>query len=100
MYALHAVVPTGRSWPPPPPPPPTHTHHHPQVRVFSIQRVSKSWNARSECIRRTYNYWLPASALGLALDGGEADAARMALLRAAWERFQVGGWAWHTVVLL
>ncbi|PSC73076.1 tRNA pseudouridine synthase [Micractinium conductrix] len=64
------------------------SHLPPEVRVFSIQRVSKSWNARSECIRRTYNYWLPASALGLALDGGEADAARMALLRAAWERFQ------------
>ncbi|PRW32888.1 tRNA pseudouridine synthase [Chlorella sorokiniana] len=60
----------------------------PEVRVFSIQRVSKSWNARSECIRRCYNYYLPASILGLKLDGSEADAARLELLRTAWERFQ------------
>ena len=99
-----------------------------QVRVFSIQRVSKGWNARSECIRRrhvlerwlaacvarsvaangaaaayaqlpmqtlclfrpsrSYNYYVPASVLGLALDGGEGDAACLALLRTAWERFQ------------
>lgn len=58
------------------------------MRVFSIQRVSKSWNARSECIRRTYSYYLPASALGLALDGGERDAQRLALLAAAWQRFE------------
>lgn len=32
------------------------THFRLQVRVFSIQRVSKSWNARSECIRR---WWVP-----------------------------------------
>lgn len=66
----------------PPPPPPR------QVRVFSIQRVSKSWNARSECIRRTYSYYLPAAALGLALDGGQHDAQRLALLAAAWQRFE------------
>ncbi len=35
-----------------------------------------------------YNYYLPASILGLKLDGSEADAARLELLRAAWERFQ------------
>ncbi|KAL4448956.1 hypothetical protein ABPG77_007673 [Micractinium sp. CCAP 211/92] len=63
-------------------------HLPPEVRVFSIQRVSKSWNARSECIRRTYSYYLPASALGLALDGGECDEKRLALLAAAWQRFE------------
>ncbi|KAL4422713.1 hypothetical protein ABPG75_008910 [Micractinium tetrahymenae] len=63
-------------------------HLPPEVRVFSIQRVSKSWNARSECIRRTYSYYLPASALGLALDGGERDAQRLALLAAAWQRYE------------
>lgn len=36
----------------------------------------------------SYNYYVPASILGLRLDGGEGDAARLALLRAAWERFQ------------
>jgi tRNA pseudouridine38-40 synthase len=59
-----------------------------QVRLFSIQRVNKSWNARTECTRRSYRYYLPASVLGLALDGGEADAARLALLRQAWESYQ------------
>ncbi len=93
----------GEESPSPPPEPPTHCrkpspsqpdtpypHRTPprQVRVFSIQRVSKSWNARSECIRRTYSYYLPASALGLALDGGERDEKRLALLAAAWQRFE------------
>ncbi|KAI3430436.1 hypothetical protein D9Q98_005031 [Chlorella vulgaris] len=63
-------------------------HLPPEVRLFSIQRVNKSWNARTECTRRSYRYYLPASVLGLALDGGEADAARLALLRQAWESYQ------------
>lgn len=63
-------------------------HLPPEVRVFSIQRVNKSWNARSECIRRTYSYYLPAAVLGLALDGGDRDAQRLALLAAAWQRFE------------
>jgi tRNA pseudouridine38-40 synthase len=58
------------------------------VRVFSVQRVVKSWNARMECLRRTYSYYLPASALGLALDGGAADQERLGRLEAAWGAFQ------------
>ena len=42
--------------------------------------------ATSPC--RSYNYYLPASILGLQLDGSEADAARLELLLTAWERFQ------------
>lgn len=59
-----------------------------QVRVFSVQRVSKSWNARRECIRRSYSYFVPASVLGLALDGGKEDQRRLHLLQHAWESFQ------------
>lgn len=36
----------------------------------------------------SYNYYLPASILGLKLDGSQDDAARLELLRTAWERFQ------------
>jgi tRNA pseudouridine38-40 synthase len=53
-----------------------------------VQRVVKSWNARMECLRRTYSYYLPASALGLALDGGAADQERLRRLEAAWSAFQ------------
>lgn len=56
--------------------------------MFSVQRVSKSWNARTQCIRRTYRYFLPAAALGLALDGGAADAERLQRLADAWGAFQ------------
>ena len=38
--------------------------------------------------RCSYNYYVPASILGLKLDGGKEDAARLQLLRTAWERFQ------------
>ncbi|EFN50538.1 hypothetical protein CHLNCDRAFT_138514 [Chlorella variabilis] len=54
-----------------------------KVRVFSVQRVSKSWNARRECIRRSYSYFVPASVLGLALDGGKEDQRRLHLLQHA-----------------
>lgn len=76
------------SAPQPTPPVPGPASRPCQVRVFSIQRVNKSWNARSECIRRTYSYYLPAAVLGLALDGGERDMQRLALLAAAWQRFE------------
>eukprot|EP00887_Chlorella_sp_A99_P000194 scaffold13.g194.t1 len=59
-------------------------HLPPEVRVFSVQRVSKSFDARLECVRRQYHYYLPASFLGLALDGGARDAATLGTLRAAW----------------
>lgn len=40
-----------------------------QVRVFSVQRANRSWNARTMCDGRTYHYYLPAAALKLRLDG-------------------------------
>ena len=40
-----------------------------QVRVLSVQRVNRSFNARTSCRGRTYHYFLPASVLGLHLDG-------------------------------
>ncbi len=40
-----------------------------QVQVLSVQRVNSGFNARSYCNTRTYHYFLPASILGLALDG-------------------------------
>lgn len=51
-----------------------------------MQRVNKSFSARSECVRRTYRYLLPAAVLGL--DGSAADAGRLALLEQTWRRFE------------
>ena len=46
-----------------------HCAVHKQVRVLSVQRVNAGFNARGYCNTRTYHYYLPASILGLALDG-------------------------------
>jgi len=40
-----------------------------QVQVLSVQRVNGGFNARGYCNTRTYHYYLPASILGLSLDG-------------------------------
>jgi tRNA U38,U39,U40 pseudouridine synthase TruA len=40
-----------------------------QVRVLSVQRANRSWNARSMCDGRSYHYYLPVAALGLRMDG-------------------------------
>ena len=40
-------------------------HLPPEVRVFAVQRVVKSFDARRECIRRHYNYYVPLSFLEL-----------------------------------
>lgn len=48
------------------------------VRVFSVQRVSNSYNARAMCVSRAYEYHVPAAVLGLrgaASGAGEAGAA-------------------------
>lgn len=58
------------------------------IRIFSVQRVTKSFDARAECQRRKYHYHLPASILGLKLDGSEEDAERLRLLQAAWKLFE------------
>jgi tRNA pseudouridine38-40 synthase len=69
-------------------------HLPPQIRVFSVQRVNNAWNAREECTRRSYIYHLPASALGLAMDGGEGDRRTLAALAEAWGMFE-GSHAFH-----
>ncbi len=40
-----------------------------QVRVLAAQRVQQKFNARQCCRSRAYSYFLPASALGLRMDG-------------------------------
>ena len=35
------------------------------MRVFSVQRVNKSFSARLSADRRTYEYYLPAHILGI-----------------------------------
>ena len=37
--------------------------------MFSVQRTHNAFNARQHCRSRAYHYYLPAAALGLALDG-------------------------------
>lgn len=59
-----------------------------EVQVLSVQRVNSGFNARSYCNTRTYHYYLPASILGLALDGSTEDNARMRLLRQCCTLFQ------------
>lgn len=64
------------------------------VRVFSVQRVTKKFNARAECTRRTYTYYLPANLLGVKGDGSKTDCKVLGLLHAAWKSFQ-GNHAFH-----
>ncbi|KAL0039788.1 hypothetical protein WJX77_008016 [Trebouxia sp. C0004] len=59
-----------------------------EVQVLSVQRVNSGFNARSYCNTRTYHYYLPASILGLAVDGSPEDKARMGLLRQCCSLFQ------------
>jgi tRNA pseudouridine38-40 synthase len=69
----------------------------PAIRVFSVQRVTKNFNARGECIRRTYVYHLPAHVLGIRNTGGPLEgkeAEIMKALRNAWSMFQ-GNHAFH-----
>ena len=40
-----------------------------QVRVLAVQRAQQRFDARQAAESRVYSYFLPASALGLRLDG-------------------------------
>ena len=64
------------------------SHLPPAIRIFSVQRVTKSFDARSECTRRVYRYHVPASLLGLKGDGGEEDAEKLRVLEQAWKLFE------------
>eukprot|EP00879_Flechtneria_rotunda_P013961 GHRR01014582.1.p1 GENE.GHRR01014582.1~~GHRR01014582.1.p1 ORF type:complete len:364 (+),score=126.26 GHRR01014582.1:1599-2690(+) len=59
------------------------------IRVFCVQRTNKSFNARTWCGNRTYEYYLPASLLGLeTVDGSSAgDQSKLALLREVLQQY-------------
>jgi tRNA pseudouridine38-40 synthase len=40
-------------------------HLPPNIRVFTVQRVNKKFNARHMADSRTYEYYLPAHMLGM-----------------------------------
>jgi tRNA pseudouridine38-40 synthase len=66
------------------------SHLPPQIKVFSIQRVTKSFDARTECNRRRYHYHLPASMLGIHANGTDLsilDQRKIELLEEAWKAF-------------
>eukprot|EP00884_Botryococcus_braunii_P014325 jgi/Botrbrau1/22894/Bobra.0065s0047.1 len=65
-----------------------------EVRVLSVQRANRSWNARTMCDGRTYHYYLPAMALGLRLDGGEEDKERLSRFRECLRLYE-GSHAFH-----
>ena len=69
----------------------------PEVRVFAVQRVVKSFDARRECIRRHYNYYLPLSFLELMISRGESELEVdevLARLEGAWKSY-AGHHAFH-----
>jgi hypothetical protein len=65
-----------------------------QIRVFSVQRVNRSFDARRDCVRRHYHYYLPAWVIGWTGTDPEEDARRMAALQAAWGTFE-GNYPFH-----
>lgn len=44
------------------------------VKVLSLQRVNKGFDARERCGERTYHYWLPISAGGITMDGARPSS--------------------------
>ncbi|CAG9460537.1 unnamed protein product [Pedinophyceae sp. YPF-701] len=64
------------------------------IRVLSVQRVTKTWSARPSCTRRRYEYFLPARLLladavpGAAAGDLASEAAAVARLRAAMARME------------
>lgn len=62
-------------------------HLPPSIRVFSVQKVTKGFNARPECLRRSYDYFLPVSVLGKDVQSEEFKE-RFELLKKAWSLFE------------
>lgn len=58
------------------------------IRVFSVQRVTKSFEARRDCTRRSYHYYLPASFLGVNGCEEEKDVKILNKLNKAWKCFE------------
>ena len=72
-------------------------HLPPEVRVFAVQRVVKSFDARRECIRRHYDYYLPLSFLELMMTRGKSELGVEEVLdrlRGAWKSY-AGHHAFH-----
>lgn len=75
-------------------------HLPPEVRVFAVQRVVKSFDARRECIRRHYDYYLPLSFLELMMARGGRGRGEfgvdevLARLEGAWKSY-AGHHAFH-----
>ncbi|EFJ48745.1 hypothetical protein VOLCADRAFT_90550 [Volvox carteri f. nagariensis] len=63
-----------------------------QIRVFTVQKTNKKFSARHMCEERVYQYYLPASMIDLKCDGGEEDAAKLAVFRDALSCFQVSSY--------
>lgn len=59
-----------------------------------MQRVNNRFDGRVLCTSRTYEYVLPAAALGLAGNGSQADEDVLERLRAALDSF-VGDRPFH-----
>ncbi|GBG30177.1 tRNA pseudouridine synthase [Hondaea fermentalgiana] len=62
------------------------------VRVFSVQRVTKSFQARTFCKSRTYHYYMPGWIIGM--DGSSGDAAKLDSLQEILNKF-IGNRAFH-----
>ena len=65
-------------------------HLPPEVRVFAVQRVVKSFDARRECIRRHYDYYVPLSFLELMMARGQSELGVdevLARLKGAWKSY-------------
>ena len=55
--------------------------------MFAVQRVNNRFAGRDSCNQRTYEYYVPAAALHLRLDGGAEDGETLALLQRALDTF-------------
>lgn len=69
-------------------------HLSDSIRVFSVQRVTKSFDARRECTRRTYHYYIPAWFLGIRGDGSDFDTDLFWRFAGALKKFE-GFHAFH-----
>ncbi|GAX79596.1 hypothetical protein CEUSTIGMA_g7037.t1 [Chlamydomonas eustigma] len=56
-------------------------HLPPTIRVFTVQKTNKKFNARHLALSRIYEYYLPVSMLELKMDGSEHDVERIATFR-------------------
>ena len=67
------------------------------VKVLAAQRVNRNFDARERCGERTYHYWLPASAMGVAMGGAASlpppppPVAQGCCVRGGGVRGHVGG---------